>query len=111
VGVDNLYILVNWRGRGLLQFFDSMVFKRGDRLPARSFLIRDKFRTLFLKRTLRLAYPNVYSGVILLPEAVNIIGHVSSFLAIKRFTSNYNFIIIFYILYYKEIYMSTIFNK
>jgi hypothetical protein len=30
VGVDNFYILVNSRGRGFLQFFDSMVFKRGD---------------------------------------------------------------------------------
>jgi hypothetical protein len=29
-GVDNLYIPVNWRGRGLVQLFDSMVFKRGD---------------------------------------------------------------------------------
>jgi hypothetical protein len=28
--VDNLYILVNWRGRGFVQLFDSMVFKRGD---------------------------------------------------------------------------------
>jgi hypothetical protein len=73
--------------------------------------MRDKFWTLFLERTLRLAYPNVYSGVILLPEAVNIIGHISSFLTIKHFTSNYTFIIIFYILYYKEIYMSTIFIK
>jgi hypothetical protein len=30
VGVDTIYILVNWRGRGFLQFFDSMAFKRGD---------------------------------------------------------------------------------
>jgi len=30
VGVDNLYILVNRRGQGFLQFFDSTVFKRGD---------------------------------------------------------------------------------
>jgi hypothetical protein len=29
VGVDNLYFLVNWRGQGLVQLFDSMVFKRG----------------------------------------------------------------------------------
>jgi hypothetical protein len=30
VGVDNLYIFANWRGRGFAQLFDSMVFKRGD---------------------------------------------------------------------------------
>jgi hypothetical protein len=29
VGVDNLYIVVNWRDRGFVQLFDSMVFKRG----------------------------------------------------------------------------------
>ena len=80
-------------------------------MTARPLLMRDKFRTLFLERTLRLAYPNIYSGVILLSQAVNIIGHVSSFLATKLFTINYTFIIIFYILYYKEIYMSTIFIK
>jgi len=29
VGVDTAYNLVNWRGWGLLQLFDSMGFKRG----------------------------------------------------------------------------------
>jgi len=38
--VDNLYILVNWRGRGFLQFFDSMVFKRGGMIN-REFKIAD----------------------------------------------------------------------
>ena len=40
VGVDTIYILVNWRGRGFLQFFDSMVFKRGD-ITNREFKIAD----------------------------------------------------------------------
>jgi predicted N-acetyltransferase YhbS len=30
VGVDTIYIFVNWRDWGLLQFFDRMGFKRGD---------------------------------------------------------------------------------
>jgi len=30
VGVDTIYIFVNWRDRPLLQFFDAMGFKRGD---------------------------------------------------------------------------------
>lgn len=30
VGLDNLYMQVNWQGLGFYQFFDSMVFKRGD---------------------------------------------------------------------------------
>ncbi len=30
VGVDTIYTFVNWRDWGLLQFFDSMGFQRGD---------------------------------------------------------------------------------
>ena len=30
VGVDTFYALVNWRDWTLLQFFDTMGFKRGD---------------------------------------------------------------------------------
>jgi hypothetical protein len=30
VGVDTIYTFVNWRGWGLLQFFDAMGFQRGD---------------------------------------------------------------------------------
>jgi hypothetical protein len=30
VGVDTVYTFVNWRDWGLLQFFDSMGFSRGD---------------------------------------------------------------------------------
>jgi N-acetylglutamate synthase-like GNAT family acetyltransferase len=30
VGIDTVYTLVNWRGWGLLQFFDATGFKRGD---------------------------------------------------------------------------------
>ncbi len=30
VGIDTIYVFVNWRDWDLLQFFDSMGFKRGD---------------------------------------------------------------------------------
>ncbi len=30
VGVDTVYVIVNWRDWSLLQFFDSMAFKKGD---------------------------------------------------------------------------------
>lgn len=30
VGVDTVYVFVNWKNRGLLQFFDRMGFKPGD---------------------------------------------------------------------------------
>ncbi|MBP8626763.1 MAG: GNAT family N-acetyltransferase [Syntrophorhabdales bacterium] len=30
VGVDTVYVFVNWRDQGLLQFFERMGFKKGD---------------------------------------------------------------------------------
>lgn len=30
VGVDTIYLFVNWRQWDLLEFFDKMQFKRGD---------------------------------------------------------------------------------
>jgi predicted N-acetyltransferase YhbS len=30
VGVDTIYVFVNWKDRDLLQFFDKMGFKKGD---------------------------------------------------------------------------------
>jgi N-acetylglutamate synthase-like GNAT family acetyltransferase len=30
VGVDTIYVFVNWKDWDLLQFFDKMGFKRGD---------------------------------------------------------------------------------
>ena len=30
VGVDRVYIMVNWRDWSLMQFFDAMGFQRGD---------------------------------------------------------------------------------
>ena len=30
VGVDTIYVFVNWKDLDLLQFFDKMGFKRGD---------------------------------------------------------------------------------